>query len=80
MNNSVQGDSSRRSADNRNGPPGGSGARQSNIIGTGHFVADSLPNRKRKFDRMTQGQMGGRVLTPWCADIEWFSASNMTQL
>ncbi|KAJ9100778.1 hypothetical protein QFC19_005517 [Naganishia cerealis] len=55
------------------------------IIGTGDFVADSLPqnSRKRKFDRMQQEHMrtvGSRNLAPWCADIDWFSASNMTQL
>ncbi|GHJ89242.1 hypothetical protein NliqN6_5644 [Naganishia liquefaciens] len=68
LNNAVQGNGSRPS-----------GAK---IIGTGHFVADSLPqnSRKRKFDRMAQSQIGGRAVSPWCADIEWFSASNMTQL
>ena len=74
MNNSLQGGSRRSS--------GAREAHESKIIGTGHFVADSLPqnSRKRKFDRMAQSQIGGRGASPWCADIEWFSASNMTQL
>ncbi|KAJ9118689.1 hypothetical protein QFC22_003909 [Naganishia vaughanmartiniae] len=83
------------STSNSSGRPydvrGGSGARgdgrgqqnASQVIGTGHFVADSMPGKKRKFDLMQQEQtrsIGNRNLAPWCSDIDWFSALNMTQL
>ncbi|KAJ9101156.1 hypothetical protein QFC21_003374 [Naganishia friedmannii] len=79
--------SSSKPYDARGGQDGrGDGRGQQNpsqVIGTGHFVADSMPGRKRKFDLMQQEQtrsIGNRNLAPWCSDIDWFSASNMTQL
>lgn len=70
----------------QNGGGSARGSRESTVIGTGHFVASSLPQigKKRKLASMLQGQQGQsrykKAYTPWCADIDWFSAPNMTSL